>query len=60
MWVTAWISLFYFLAWPLPETAMDVLICDCLVGASPYAHYVRPSFPLRGDKEDSPRTKKKN
>ena len=32
-------DLIYYLVWPLAETAM-ALLCDCLVGALPYTHYV--------------------
>ena len=37
------------LVWPLPETAMGIL-CNCLEGALPYAHYVIQSFLLFGAK----------
>ena len=35
-------ELIYFFVWPLPETAMGAL-CNCLVGALPYTHYVTRS-----------------
>ena len=34
-----------FLAWPLPETALGIL-CNCLVGALPHAHYAVSRNPL--------------
>ena len=38
--------------WPLPETAMGLLLCNCLVGALP--HYVIRPFPLCGVKAIQP------
>ena len=38
-------ELLCFLVWPLHKQQW-VLVCSCLVGASPYSHYVMRSFPL--------------
>ena len=46
IWMTASNEFIYFLVWPLPETAIGIL-CNCLVGALPYTHYVISS-PLCG------------
>ena len=35
-----------FLGWP-PQRQQWVLLCNCLVGAVPYSHYVMRSFHLR-------------
>ena len=42
-------ELLCFLVWPF-QRQQWVLLCNCLVGALPYSHYVMRSFPLRGVK----------
>ena len=50
-------ELIYFLVWALPETALD-LLCNCLVGASPYTRYtLRDTIIPFVRREGSPRTK---
>ena len=44
-WTTAWNDSISFPVWPLPETATGV-ISNCVVGASPYTHYVIRPFLL--------------
>ena len=40
-------ELLCFFLWPL-QRQQWVLLCNCLVGALPYSHYVMRSFPLCG------------
>ena len=40
-------ELLCFLVWPL-QRRQWVLICNCLMGALPYSHYVKRSFPVCG------------
>ena len=47
-WMTAPMSYFVFFGAATPETAMGILLCNCLVGALPYSHYVMRSLPLCG------------